>query len=318
MLGDDDGLMKGFFRIVSQLIQRYDAPDLIYTRALLYAYPGVIPAFPDGFLSLAGCASFFKKDEKPFFLDRKTALKMVKRAMNFHVSFDYNMQYSVISRKLINRLGSARFFQSPYPDYYATNVSFLKAERILISPLPLVTIGISPKSFGFFYFNGREEEGVEFLKNIPEPEIAARLSSVLLPGSNMNTSWLLAMETIRSHYESEFNLRVNYRRYRMLQVLHLCQNYFGPGSVTKAQMKELWHLLSKWERISYAARIFTWFLAERVFTLQLRQRKSIRRALGLTDPLPSFNPNKSESQYRNLLEVFEQVEPEACLHWAGK
>jgi len=318
MLGDDDGLMKGSFRIVSRLIEAHDSPELIYTRALLYAYPGVLPAFPDGFLSVAGCAEFFKKGEKPFFLDKKTAVKLVKRSMNFHVSFDYNMQYSIMSRKLISNIGSVKFFQSPYPDYYATNVAFLKAGRILISPLPLVTIGISPKSFGFFYFNQREEEGVEFLKNIPEPELADRLGSIMLPGSNMNSSWLLAMETIRSRYKSEFNLRVNYRRYRVLQVLHLCQNYFGLGTVTKAQMKELWRRLSTWERISYTTRIFAWFLVERVFTITSTRRRSIRRVLGLTDPLPDFNPKKSESRYRNLLEVFEQVEPEAYLHFAGK
>jgi hypothetical protein len=45
---------------------------------------------------------------------------------------------------------AGRFFQSPYPDYYASFVTMLKAERILLDPEPRTIIGISPKSFGFF------------------------------------------------------------------------------------------------------------------------------------------------------------------------
>ena len=36
------------------------------------------------------------------------------------------------------------------------NAILLKAERILVCPYPLVTIGISPKSFRFYYFNKAE------------------------------------------------------------------------------------------------------------------------------------------------------------------
>ncbi len=86
--------------------------------------------------------------------------------MNFRVTFDYNMQFSLMSRKLVEELKPyGSFFQSPYPDYYASNVMMLKAERILIVPQPMVTIGISPKSFGFYFFNDAEKEGNEFLYN---------------------------------------------------------------------------------------------------------------------------------------------------------
>ena len=47
MLGDDDCLMKGYFTAVHHLIQKNDHPDFIYNSAFLYAYPKVMPSFPE-------------------------------------------------------------------------------------------------------------------------------------------------------------------------------------------------------------------------------------------------------------------------------
>ena len=109
------------------------------------------------------------------------------------------------------------FFQSPYPDYYAANAMLLAARTIVAHPRPPVLIGISPKSFGFYYHNRREGEGVEFLQNFPSPEMRARLASTWVPGSNMNDSWLCAMETLSMNFPERGDLPVSYRRYRLLQ-----------------------------------------------------------------------------------------------------
>ena len=47
MIGDDDILLKNHFQIMHNLLEKYERPDLIYTNAFLYAYPKVIPSFPD-------------------------------------------------------------------------------------------------------------------------------------------------------------------------------------------------------------------------------------------------------------------------------
>jgi MinD-like ATPase involved in chromosome partitioning or flagellar assembly len=82
------------------------------------------------------------------------------------------MQHFVIGRELVHKMTQDRpFFRSPYPDYYAGNALLLIADRVLVCPYPLVAIGISPKSFGFYYFNQRESEGVEFLRNVEWGEL---------------------------------------------------------------------------------------------------------------------------------------------------
>ncbi len=42
-------------------------------------------------------------------------------------------------------------------------MAMLLADRIGLVPEPLVIIGISRKSYGYFHFNNREDEGAKFL-----------------------------------------------------------------------------------------------------------------------------------------------------------
>ena len=200
MLGDDDCLMRGCLRTVRALLDDFGRPELLYTEAVQYAYPGVMPGRQSPFIQFGYC-EFMRNAKQPFLLDRSEALRMVRKSLRFEIGFGFNMQHSFVSRALVDKLRpKGPFFQSPYPDYYATNALFLAAERILVSPWPLVAIGISPKSFGSYYFNQRENEGVEFLKNVAEPDLAERVESISLPGSNMNTSWLLSMEALKRNF----------------------------------------------------------------------------------------------------------------------
>jgi glycosyltransferase involved in cell wall biosynthesis len=80
MLGDDDCLMKGFFTTIKTLIETYNRPDFIYSKAFLYAYPGVLPDFPKGFLKSYDYASFFKSAKEPFWLRREQALNLVHQS----------------------------------------------------------------------------------------------------------------------------------------------------------------------------------------------------------------------------------------------
>ena len=71
MLGDDDCLMKESLLKASQLIDEYHEPDFIYSSSLLYAYPGVIPQYPEGFLNSYAYAEFLSGIKTPFFLEKE-------------------------------------------------------------------------------------------------------------------------------------------------------------------------------------------------------------------------------------------------------
>jgi len=310
MLGDDDGLLQGYFKTAKQLIEKFSTPDFIYTSAYLFAYPGVFPDSPDGFLRDYGYASFFRGGKEAHWLDKNSAIKLVERSMNFKVCFGYNMQYFIINKRFINSLMSAGpFFQSPYPDYYAANVLFLKAEKILVFPKPSVTIGISPKSFGFFYFNDQDKIVTDFLNSFPEQNILKQLREILLPGTDMNTSWLIAMETIKNNFVPAGKIKLNYSRYRFLQTVHTYRNNYNkktPG--TKKQLTELKNQLSIKEKLLFLMPLSAYYNVIRLMP-NLSSNILIKHLVNRIASHPPGNLKKVDVQCSNVLEVFKKISP---------
>jgi glycosyltransferase involved in cell wall biosynthesis len=316
MLGDDDCLLKGFFMRMHSLIEEFQYPESIYTNALLYAYPGVMQGYPDGFLQLYGYAPFFRNASQPFLLKKIMAHELVHDAMHFKMSYTFNMQHSVVKRSFIDRLSkNGPFFQSPYPDFYATNVILLMAETLVVNPTPMVAVGISPKSFGYYYFNDQEKKGVDFLNNLPDAETARRMEKVILPGLMDKTAWLISMETIKLNYGSEFRLTVDYKRYRHLQILYV----YGQFAKTlhqkdpnlaqyRVEFDDLVAKLTLWEKV-YLSMLRIAALGTRLVPRSLRGRL-VGTILGMISKTPQLTPKKSDRSYENILEVFEHVDPQ--------
>jgi len=301
MLGDDDCLLKGYFTHLLELINRFWNPDFVYTDAIQYAYPGVIPGHPQGFLQIGHTGFFEQNGTEPFILPRIHALRAVRDSMRFKVTFGYNMQHFLISRRIIETLASAGpFFQSPYPDYYAANALFLKSERALIVPKPAVAIGISKKSFGYYYFNGKEMEGNLFLNNQVSADMRTQLATVLLPGSAMNTSWLVAMETIKKNFPQDAAFPVDHRRYRLLQVISVWRNE-GAAAVLR---------LTRRLTIAEAAVVSALAAA---FALSYLLPRRLRRAVydkiaAKIGAYPKFDHRRKLVPYKDIFEVFEHIE----------
>lgn len=299
MLGDDDGLLAGSLAELDRLLRAYDEPDLVYTDGLQFAYPDVYENESSGFFQ-RGFGSFFGKAKEPFFLNPSAARRLVRRSARFRLPFVYNMQHSIISRRQIEELRFAGdFFQSPYPDYYATNALFWRAERILINPRPLVCIGISPKSFGYYYFNRREDDGTRFLNTAAmQPGLKAKLAAKLLPGSAMNTSWLLAMATLRQNLDGP---RVVYWRYRLTQLL----SAYDSGD--PLQLGRVLSELAPWERVAHDA-------AKRA--LLATRRLLPREAGGIllealrewASPYPRYEAMKQSTDCLTMLDVFRALD----------
>jgi len=307
MLGDDDGLMKGYFSTIKKLAKDHDNPDIINTNAFLYAYPQVIPSRPQGSLEMFP-TTVKPHAKEPFFLTKPQALRLLEHSLNFKVRFGYNMQFFTVSRRFIDSLKNhGKFYQSPYPDYYASNVIMLKASRILVTPQPLVTIGISPKSFGFFYFNDIEEQGTNFLKNVPDPVLAGRLKDVLLPGTNMNTSWLLALETLRHNFDQ--TLKINYHRYRQLQIFAVYRSLLLKIPKADALRNELEKHIDAREKRVYgpAFKIFSFLGTVFPQPLRLFIAKIMMALLGTYGTV--FLP-RIPGTFNTILDVFQQVDPE--------
>jgi len=299
MLGDDDCVLPTYAKTIRHLAEEYRMPEVIYSSGYLYAYPHVLPQSPQGFLTPSGCASFFKQAEKPYILDKGTARRMVRDSARFQLRFDYNMQYSTFSRKALEQMQQkGPLFQSPFPDFYATNSLFLKADRILVCPKPLVVIGITKKSYGYFHFNKKEQTGCDFLKSYPSEHEKQSLSHVVISGSNMDTSWLYAMEALKKNFGGEFNLRVSYIRYQLLQILNLLDRLITDTPKNNEMNQDLMKI-PIWARIVCEGFLFFKIIVRTKFlrNLLLKARKSLAQ-------YPSnWRPKFFAERFTNIEEV---------------
>jgi glycosyltransferase involved in cell wall biosynthesis len=305
MLGDDDGLMPGFVARVSELSDQFGQPDVIYSSALVCAYPGVMPDHPDGYVAPHGYATFMRDATEPFVLSQRDAHRVVRQAMAFKLRFGFNMQFSTVSRRLVDELEpDGGLYQSPFPDYYATNVAFLLARRIVVEPRPLVIIGVTPKSYGFFHENKRESEGKGFLAGSAEQPAS---EDEPLPGTYINVGWLRAMEAIERRYGRRYGLQVSRRRYRMLQIAWVYEHHFFSGQVSSGDLAELERRLSSPERMLY--RFAARFLRTLSGVLPRRLRHALdyvyHRSLG---QFPNWNPPLTTGGNRNVLDVYDAAD----------
>ena len=306
MLGDDDGLLPGFVANVRRLVRRFGDPDLVYSSAWVFAYPGVMPDEPGGYLQPYGYASFLRGRDEAFELDRATARRVVTHAMRFRVRYGFNMQFSTISRRLIDELAPrGAFFESAFPDYYATNAAFLAARSIVVDPEPRVVIGVTPKSYGFFHANAREDQGRAFLGMVDDALARDRLAAAMLPGSNINAGWLAALESLRARHPDLLPCEPDHRRFRMLQITHVYAGHFVHGTVTREQLAELEAHVRPWRRKFFSA------LARAAGEAASRLPRTAQRAFAFAfyrvalGQFPRWNPPLVRGRYATLLDVFE-------------
>ncbi|WP_347258654.1 glycosyltransferase family 2 protein [Methylocaldum sp.] len=298
MLGDDDCLMHSCLSIAASIIEANGFPDVLYTEAIQFAYPGVMPGFEEGFVQYGYC-KFLTGETEPFVLEKSVAKQCVKDAASFRIAYSYNMQHSFVSKTIVNRLREVGdFFQSPYPDYYATNALMWTADRIVVCPWALVAIGISPRSFGYYYFNRREHEGEAFLKNVADPDLARLAQDILLPGSNMNTSWLLAMVALKRNFGESEDIRIAYWRYRFMQFRYLWRTL--PSNEFSGIVREYARPLEAvlWRAIGLLDRTFGRLMPKRFWNY------SVRLVLeAVHSSHPRYDSKRHLVPHKNILEL---------------
>lgn len=309
MLGDDDGLLPGYFSSMLKAFERFPEPDFVYVSALFYAYPGVMPDEPRGFLRRDRNRVF--TEQEPFWLDARRAESIAQGYLDFRMPVASNMQFSLISRRKIQELSqSGAFFQSPYPDFYATPALFLKSSKILVYPYPMVVIGITPKSYGYFHFNNRATEGVNFLKNSQQLAGPSSVESLMLPGTSYNDSWLMAMEALRVNHGEQRNMRPNYRRYRFLQIVHSFKRCYYDRSFLAANLAPLRTRMNAFEKVVYGIGMPIGFSLMRAIPPSFRSGliSRLRRLIGQH---AIANESATERHFTNLVQVFESMDSRA-------
>jgi glycosyltransferase involved in cell wall biosynthesis len=218
MLGDDDVLVPGFSATVKPHLSP-NGPDIVYLAGYHYCWPDVLWAGHTGYFASVQC-DFIPNDWGPFSLMPAYARELAKSVLAFRHRYDYNAQHFVLKREFVATFDAiGGLYQSPYPDFFAAAATFFTAATITVVPTPSVIIGISPKSFGAYYFSRRRAEGYQFLDNRRvEPALQDFVDATRFPGDDMNTNWLIAAETARRALDAP-ELTVDADRYQVIQIL---------------------------------------------------------------------------------------------------
>ncbi|MFN2628144.1 MAG: glycosyltransferase family 2 protein [Gaiellaceae bacterium] len=295
MLGDDDGLLDGYFTELDRSRARFGDPDLVYSRTLQFAHPGVLPDYPNGYLALVGLARFFRERPGPYVLGRAEAVRLAERSMRFELAFDFNMQFATIRRGLAMELGGPdTFFRSTFPDYYAMNLLFLRARRIVVHPRPLTIVGVSPRSYGFYRANDRVAEGMRMLSGFDEDALQG---GIVLPGDDIRAGWLDAAKELESFTDGA--LHVDRRRLDELRAIAALLGY-RHGAVPFSGAMPFLRSLPLKSQILLAARVAAFLVLSRPLSAG-RRAQLMARIFKLS---PFYKPEMTDAPYTSVADIF--------------
>jgi glycosyltransferase involved in cell wall biosynthesis len=300
LLGDNDGLLPGALRTAADVIERFDHPDLLFTGALLFMYPRVAPGFPDGYFFM-GHWDLLRSGREPFRLPPEEARGLVDAAMDLKYAFPFEMQRSIPSRGLVERLrADGPVFRPPFPDFYASTSALLHAESVVVVPRPLPLESHTRGSVGEFSERGQETSTAAFLGNEAYHREAEERG---LPGSFMDKCFVLAMEEVARAHPSA-GLRVNHSRFRVQQLVLALFDRYRKKSLSREELREIAGSVPPLRRAAVTALAAILFLATRPLPRRMRQAIFDQVHLKLVGFRPK-PPDVVNRDYGSLLDVFE-------------
>ena len=320
MLGDDDGLVPGYFERLLDASAKLNNPDFIYHGAYHFAFPGVFAGLPAGSLTdVTRYYDFLRCHEKIKLLQRHEAQALVRAALDMRANYAFNMQHFLFSRQFLARMSKlGPFFQGPFPDFYAANISMLLADRIGVLAEPMVIIGISPKSYGYHHFNNSEKEGINFLNTTAQVDQSNDFVAMqLLPGTNMNSSWVVSVALIAKRLSARNDLQPNIARYRRLQIKYNLKK-IALGEPAEADLRKLWPSLTWIEKL-FALALKAFLLPSFVLRGHLRGTW-VRLAEVFAPqypPLPPSLPKSVVGRHQNIADVYEDLAGKGALLTRG-
>ena len=141
--------------------------------------------------------------------------------------------------------------------------------------------------------------------------MARRLQPIVLPGTDMNTSWLLSMETLAQNFGGESDIHVNYRRYRFLQICAVYSGLILGKARANASLIDLRSRMTVAERVLYDLPLAV--VAMIALTLPLRYRELIASmVIRATGSHPAHASANIEGRFTTILDAFENVSPKTA------
>ena len=231
MMGDDDFLLPGYFDTLDKIIKENDFPDGI-------SYFGYSFMYPDAVDNKESYYSDPHYDyEKKLIDSGKTTKNQLKSIVYDMFKFKNRVPLNTLphiwSRKVINRV-DGELFRPPYPDHFALNAIFLKANSWVFSKKKLYIIGVTPKSYGHYVFSDNEQKGGEDYLGI-SGDFPGQL-----PGSALINNMYVWLQLLKDNYPDYLgDVQISRNGYVRHQ-LHYWISQYRHGSIER---KDLFHLI---------------------------------------------------------------------------
>lgn len=305
-LGDDDGLTPKYFSRIAPIIEKFDRPEILYSAIYQFMHPGVAPWALGGYIAEVKNGFFFTDQKEPFALSCKQALKAVKGSVKLRRNFAFNIQAFIFSRVFLNRLKQdGPIFRSSYPDYYIANVALLRSKSTVVIPEPMTIAGVCKASVGYALFNGFEDNFMKLLNmELQVDPVYKDINQFVLPGPVYNTNYILAMEYVVRHAPLLSSCKVDFGRYRRLQIYSILMKNRNHG----------WKCVEAdyWSRLEVIEKIWTFGI---FLLLQLAKRSKLCSRLILAClkyrvEAQAFTPltrTCDEDNYHQLVDVFNAI-----------
>lgn len=191
MMGDDDYLLPDTLRRLDEALSRHGQPDCILYNGYSYVSPNAISGNPGSFWAPEHFHYGADFGEEAV-LSRSHRQGIVYDMFRFQQRIPLNMQTMLFARRAIEKECNSTF-RAPFPDHYLLNALLLAADKWVYLPERLIIVGVSPKSFGHYFFSQKAEAGLAYLGiNTHFPGA--------LPGSELMNGMCTWLIDLKLHY----------------------------------------------------------------------------------------------------------------------
>ena len=144
---------------------------------------------------------------------------------------------------------------------------------------------------------------------------------MVLPGTNINTSWLYSVDTIKANYGGEFSFPNSHERYRMLQAVTVYQKYYVEQSIPRSELVAFQQQLKLRERIAFGGVFRAAWMAARLasgtgpgrtlfraaFRQEPHEKWLMSRMVQILDQFPRYRATYSDQKFPSIVDVYDRL-----------
>lgn len=234
MLGDDDYLAPDTLRRLDSILSSYCDPDCILFNGYSYVAPNSIDDNAASYWSPQHHRYDSSFAEGVLLLESRKAI--VRDMFRFRQRIPLNMQTTVFSRRSLKNM-PAPVFRAPFPDHYLLNALLIAADKWIYVPERLIIVGVSPKSFGHYFYGQQSRAGLDYLG------IETRLPGMLPGNELLNGMYQWLMLLLINYPEALKGIKIDRSAYLIRQFRFWVIQY-RHGAISASELRRRLRLIS--------------------------------------------------------------------------